>query len=237
MTFGLFSRRRRNCRNYLVCLACFTMGYSIGLFHIIPPGGLEDAGSSSGRETKIYPWQMQENLIQSQTKKSVIKFKPLAKRDLSNAAVNDSLIKFESSSNLRKVEHIDAKSEPKVPEPQEPPKTPRHFIHATKKPPPAPLVKYKKIVPLKSRRQPPTRRPDTIDHAKNAALVAGNIDAIGCPPRLGYAARDEITALFSSPGSGNTWMRHLLQVATGERWHGFAELIVMAQCKTGNSSA
>ena len=37
-----------------------------------------------------------------------------------------------------------------------------------------------------------------------------------CPPNATFAATNlPRTALASSPGSGNTWMRHLLQVATG----------------------
>ena len=37
-----------------------------------------------------------------------------------------------------------------------------------------------------------------------------------CPPNATFAATNmPRTALYSSPGSGNTWMRHLLQVATG----------------------
>jgi len=36
-----------------------------------------------------------------------------------------------------------------------------------------------------------------------------------CPPELGFAVNLPRTALFSVPGSGNTWVRHLLQQATG----------------------
>ena len=37
-----------------------------------------------------------------------------------------------------------------------------------------------------------------------------------CPPELKFAAvKLPKTALFSAPGCGNTWVRHLLQVATG----------------------
>ena len=39
-----------------------------------------------------------------------------------------------------------------------------------------------------------------------------------CPPKMHYQKGNEQgpkTALLSFPGSGNTWMRHLLELATG----------------------
>ena len=38
-----------------------------------------------------------------------------------------------------------------------------------------------------------------------------------CPPKLHFAKDLPKTALFSPPGSGNTWVRHLLQQATGNQ--------------------
>jgi len=36
-----------------------------------------------------------------------------------------------------------------------------------------------------------------------------------CPPAMHFSQSLPVTALYSFPGSGNTWVRHLLQIATG----------------------
>ena len=38
-----------------------------------------------------------------------------------------------------------------------------------------------------------------------------------CPPKLKFSKGLPKTALFSAPGCGNTWVRHLIQQTTGEQ--------------------
>ena len=37
-----------------------------------------------------------------------------------------------------------------------------------------------------------------------------------CPPKLHFGKGLPLTALFSAPGCGNTWVRHLIQQSTGK---------------------
>ena len=57
--------------------------------------------------------------------------------------------------------------------------------------------------------------PNVYSRQKHAASLKAT--SAKCPD-LHYSPKTlPLTALVSSPGSGNTWMRHLLQQATGER--------------------
>ena len=114
-------------------------------------------------------------------------------------SVSKSLDKFRNYSSMI-VNQTRGPSQPTIKEPSKPlPPQKKHI-------PPAPRIHRKMVIK-------PKKAVIKTKWDKNHTWPA----PVSCPPKFGYHGPGTLarTALASMEGSGNTWLRHMLQIATG----------------------